>query len=415
MTDFDRVFEGTSVPQTFEDLLVPRGDDPDGLGPLTDRDRIFRMQFREACEGKPEIFKLLARKLYEHQKFQLKNSHVIANEKGEPADNMDIEDICWLLAKLKALTPNNRDHIFTEDVAASRYSVASWVFERCDMEGVFLEQSDPVRAWNEAGALEKTAYPGDRAIDGDGHYPIIVPVKDSYQIEMDELIESLRRDFPMDADLTMDGAVPSRTQSRTFVECQFPKDQSGNPKGRPRRPRETEDVDEQRPHFFDTLMLPGKDGKQITFGEEVFQREKRRAVEEKDHDSLAQMTSWAAELKQLRSRRPQFRNGGYVYYDTLEVTRIDIAIRHLSLADVQWRKKPSARWVLKPWLVSAALERMKKGSLTQGDMEAIYVRTQTPQLVDWPKWWPEHLRCKHSENPNVHRPRRKISGSLRKR
>ena len=99
-------------------------------------------------------------------------------------------------------------------------------------------------------------------------------------------------------------------------------------------------MDEQRPHFFDTLMPPGSDGKQITFGQEVFEREKRRAVEQDDWESLAQMTSWAAELKQLRSRRPQFRNGGFVYYDTLEITRIDIAIRHLSLADVQWRKKP---------------------------------------------------------------------------
>ena len=82
MTKSFRVFEGHSVPETFEDLLVPRGDDPDGLGPLTDRDRIFRMQFREACDGKPEIFKLLARKLYEHQKYQLKNSHIIADEKA---------------------------------------------------------------------------------------------------------------------------------------------------------------------------------------------------------------------------------------------------------------------------------------------------------------------------------------------
>ena len=282
-----------------------------------------------------------------------------------------------------------------------------------EIEGVYLEHIERVDDWNEAGALETTAYPGERAIDGDGHYPIFVPVKDAQWLELEREMELISRDLPPELKDVM-GAKPEWTQSRIFTDYQYKKGTSGNPKGRPRRPRETENVDEQRPHFFDTLMPPGSDGKQITFGQEVFEREKRRAVEQDDWESLAQMTSWAAELKQLRSRRPQFRNGGFVYYDKLEVTRIDIAIRHLSLADVQWRKKPSARWVLKPWLVSAALERMKKGSLTSADMEAVYVLAQTPHKVDWPKWWPEHLRGKRSENPNVVRPRRKISGTLTK-
>ena len=30
--------------------MVPRGDDPDGLGPLKERDRILRNQFVEACQ-----------------------------------------------------------------------------------------------------------------------------------------------------------------------------------------------------------------------------------------------------------------------------------------------------------------------------------------------------------------------------
>ena len=105
MTQYLRVFEGHSVPATFEDLLVPAGTTQMALVRLTDRDRIFRMQFREACDGKPDIFKLLARKLYEHQKYQLKNSYIIADEKGEPANNMNIEDICPLLAKLMVVEP----------------------------------------------------------------------------------------------------------------------------------------------------------------------------------------------------------------------------------------------------------------------------------------------------------------------
>jgi hypothetical protein len=65
-------------------------------------------------------------------------------------------------------------------------------------------------------------------------------------------------------------------------------------------------------------------------------------------------------------------------------------------------------------VVSAALERLKKGSLTLAEMEDIYLRTQTPHRVDWPKWWPKDLRCKHSKNEQLKRPRRKVSGTLTK-
>ena len=83
MTDFVRIFEGTHVPATFESLLTPNGEDPDGLGPRNYRDRILLKQFAQACQGSPELFKPLSRQLFEHQKYQLKNSHVIADEKGD--------------------------------------------------------------------------------------------------------------------------------------------------------------------------------------------------------------------------------------------------------------------------------------------------------------------------------------------
>ena len=92
--------------------------------------------------------------------------------------------------------PNNPDYIFSERMAGSRYSVAPWVIDRSELEGVSLEHIERVDDWNDAGALETTAYPGERAIDGDGHYPIITQVKEPWQLELEREIELLNRDLP---------------------------------------------------------------------------------------------------------------------------------------------------------------------------------------------------------------------------
>lgn len=405
-----RVFEGPHVPLIFEQALVPNGADPDGLGPMTAVDRRHRLEYERVCKrerGWRGRLKGLAKELFEHQKYQLKNSHVIADATGQPADFMEIEDICPWLSILGVLIPNNPDHVFNEDEHDSRYEIAPWTFDACADEGGYLELIAAVRHWNVHGALELTPYPGDRAIDGDGNYPIVLPEPQPDWMDRDMLaFEAEMRELGF--------GPPKRTQSKSFTDCQWKKGHCPNPAGRPRRLREIEDVDDCRPHFFDMLMPPGSDGKSITYGEAIYHMSRNRAVDEEDWAWLAQTDQWALELRRLRMSRTAFSNGGYVYSDRLEVTRIDIAIRHLELVDIKWRKSPSARWVIKPWLVSAALERLKKGSLTREEMEGIYLRTQTPHRVDWPKWWPKELRCKHSKNAQLERPRRKISGTLTK-
>ena len=401
-----RVFEGTNVPATFEKLLVPRGADPDGLGPLSDEDRRFYLDFEKIRKGWGPPLKRQSKELYEHQKYQLKNSHVIADAKGEAADNMNLEDICTWLAKLGVLIAHNPDHVFNESVTASRYGIASWAFGHCETAGAYLELIAAVAAWNEGGALESTAYPGDRAIDGDGNYPIFV-------VEKDIFFELMAAEFTPE-EMEDLGKPPARTQSKSFLECQFQKGHSGNKGGRPRRPLDAQGLDERRPHYFDTLMPPDRDGNQVTYGEYISDLARSRAVRDEDWEWFSQMNAWARELDRLRRGRKKFRNGGFVYEDTLEVTRIDIAIRHLEIAAVEWRKSPAARWVINPELVGAALARMKKSDLTREEMEGIYVRTRKPQDVDWLRWWPQDLRCKHSKNEQLQRPRRKISGSISK-
>ncbi len=404
-----RVFEGTHVPLIFEQSLVPTGPDPDGLGPLSDVDRRLRFEFNSVCKREPgwrKQLKRLARELFDHQKYQLKNSHVIADVTGERADNMNIEDVCSWLCKLGALIPHNPDYLFDEAKHDCRYKIPDWVYDVCEHEGAYSELIARVRRWNDDGALESTPYPGDRAIDGDGNYPIVVP-------EPQPDIELLMLETPQEI-RDFYGEPPTLTRSKSFTDYQWQKGESGNKRGRPRRLRETGDIDDERPHFFDTCMPAGSDGKSSTYGEAIYQLSRSRAVKDGDLAWLQQTDRWAVELDRIRKRRKIFANGGYAYNNHLEVTRIDIAIRHLELATILWPKSPSARWVINHWQVSAALERMKEGKLSREEMEGIYTRTRGPQHVDWPQWWPEDLRSKHNKNEQLTRPRRKISGTLTK-
>ena len=406
-----RVFEGTHVPLVFEQSLVPNGFDPDGLGPLTGVDRRLSIEYEMVCKRAPgwrAQIKRLVKEYFDHQKYQLKNSHVIAGAHGEPADNMNIEDICPTLAKLDVLDPRSPGYVFDEAAPDSRYEIAPWVYEVAEKEGAYLELIAAVREWNDKGAMESTPYPGDRAIDGDGNYPIFLPEPQPEWFEQDMLVlEAEMRELGL--------APPARTQSKSFTDYQWPKGHCPNKAGRPRRLREIDDVDDCRPHFFDTLMPPDSAGKSISYGEAIYHLSRNRAVQEGDWAWIAQTDQWGRELRGIRMRRKIFNNGGYVYNERLEVTRIDIAICHLELVDIQWRKSPSARWVINPWLLSAALERIEKNRLAREEMADIYLRTKTPQHVDWPKWWPENLRVKHSSNKRIERQRRKISGSLTKR
>ena len=52
--------------------------------------------------------------------------------------------------------------------------------------------------------------------------------------------------------------------------------------------------------------------------------------------------------------------------------------------------RETVRIVLEPWLVEAALARLKGGTLTPADQRIILKATRTPHKVRWPKWWSEH-------------------------
>jgi hypothetical protein len=51
--------------------------------------------------------------------------------------------------------------------------------------------------------------------------------------------------------------------------------------------------------------------------------------------------------------------------------------------------RETARMALEPWLVEAALARLRQ-ILSPADQRTIVKATRTPHKVRWPEWWSEH-------------------------
>jgi hypothetical protein len=51
--------------------------------------------------------------------------------------------------------------------------------------------------------------------------------------------------------------------------------------------------------------------------------------------------------------------------------------------------RETARMVLEPWLVEAALARLDR-KLSPADQRTVVKATRTPHKVRWPKWWTEN-------------------------
>ena len=65
------------------------------------------------------------------------------------------------------------------------------------------------------------------------------------------------------------------------------------------------------------------------------------------------------------------------------------AMRQLGMAFKADPYRPTARMVLEPWLVEAALARLGDRVLTQEEQRVVWKATRTPKKVEWPAWWTE--------------------------
>ena len=163
----------------------------------------------------------------------------------------------------------------------------------------------------------------------------------------------------------------------------FRKGQSGNPKGRPRgRSRKSSPYE-------------------AVLGQEVIVREngrERRVTAEEafllkltkdglDGDTAA-ARAMIAVLAGVRSTDDAVPEGSTLI-DLCFVSpgSVNTAVEPLRIGTTLDRYRKTARMVLEPWIVEAALARFGEKRLTIEEQEIVLKATRTPRKVRWPDWW----------------------------
>jgi hypothetical protein len=160
------------------------------------------------------------------------------------------------------------------------------------------------------------------------------------------------------------------------------KGQSGNPVGRPRgRHREAP---------YETVLgqtvtiREGGTERHVTAAEAFLLQLTKRGLE---GDGAAARASLAV-IEEAGKRRSA---GGplNIVLTLVAPGSVTSALEPLRMAKKLDPYRETARMVLEPWLVEAALGRLDR-TLSPADQRIIVKATRTPHKVRWPEWWSEH-------------------------
>jgi hypothetical protein len=164
------------------------------------------------------------------------------------------------------------------------------------------------------------------------------------------------------------------------VAARFRKGQSGNPKGRPRG-RRTE-LPYEAVLGQEVLIRESGRERRVTAAEAFILQLTKLGL---DGDSAAARAAIAA-IQDIGGTDPS---------DELLVFNISIvdpgsvgtAVECLRIATKLDRYRETARMLLEPWIVEAALARFGEKQLSAEEQEIVLKATRTPTKVRWPDWW----------------------------
>ena len=178
---------------------------------------------------------------------------------------------------------------------------------------------------------------------------------------------------------------PSKTGYKTPPNhARFRPGQSGNPRGRPKgRHREAPyDV------VLGQLVTVREAGSErITTAAEAFLLQlAKRGLEGDGPSARAAMCAIEeARARQITKNPPPIR----VVRHLVTPGSVNLALIPLRMAKLLDPFRDTARTMIEPWIVEAALARLNDRHLTAAQQRIIITSTRTPHKVRWPLWWTE--------------------------